>query len=93
MNDNLGSLPAEELVMPRDEPSTFSITFDHPRRIFFVERNGRNILYGHFDMDPLYDSSDPGIRFLAPGRYGGMTFEQQRLETPWCDRLSTAAGR
>jgi hypothetical protein len=79
--------------MPRDDPSEFSITFDQNRRVFFVERDGRNVLYGHFDMDPLYDADEPGIRFLSPGSYGGMTFEEQTLDTPWCDRLSTAAGR
>jgi hypothetical protein len=91
MIDNFGEIPAEELNMPLSEPSEFSITFDHNRRAFFVERNGQNILYGHFDMDPLYDSPDPGISWLPAGDYGGMTFETLSLDTPWCDRLAAAA--
>jgi hypothetical protein len=91
MVDNFGEIPAEELIMPYDEASTFSITFDHHRRTFFVERNGRNILYGHFDMDPLYDAPDPGTSWLPDGDYGGMSFETQSLDTPWCDRLAAAA--
>ncbi len=93
MNDNFGTIPADELKMPRSDASEFSITFDHHRGLFFVERDGRNILYGHFDMDPLYDAPDPGIRFLSPGTYGAMSFEQLTLSTPWCDRLATAASR
>ena len=91
MVDNFGSIPAEALTMPLGEPSEFSITFDHNRRAFFVERNGRNILYGHFDMDPLYDAPDPGISWLPAGDFGGMTFETLSLDTPWCDRLAAAA--
>jgi hypothetical protein len=93
MNDNFGTIPAEELKMPRTEASEFSITFDRHRRQFFVQRNGRNILYGHFDMDPLYDAAEPGIRFVLPGTYGSMSFEQIPLTTPWCDRLAAAASR
>ncbi|HUS41630.1 MAG TPA: hypothetical protein VMY16_03090 [Ilumatobacteraceae bacterium] len=91
MIDTFGELPAEELVMPLDDPSVFSITFDENRGTFFVERDGRNILYGHFDMDPLYDSPDPGISWLPAGDFGGMTFETLSLDTPWCDRLAAAA--
>ena len=77
--------------MPLSEPSEFSITFDQNRGNFFVERNSRNILYGHFDMDPLYDAPDPGISWLPAGDYAGMTFETFLLDTPWCDRLAAAA--
>lgn len=91
MVDNFGEIPAEELVMPLGEPSQLSITFDANRRNFFVERNDRNILYGHFDMDPLYDSADPGIRWIPVGDFGGMSFETLSLDTPWCDRLAAAA--
>jgi hypothetical protein len=91
MVDNFGAIPAEELIMPLDEASEFSITFDQNRGNFFVERNGRNIMYGHFDMDPLYESPDPGISWLPEGDFGGMTFETFSLDTPWCDRLAAAA--
>jgi len=94
MDDSFGSLPGDDvIVISRDDPSELSITFDHHRRQFIVEFDGRNILYGHFDMDPLYDAADPGIRFLSPGTYGAMSFEQLTLSTPWCDRLATAASR
>jgi hypothetical protein len=91
MVDNFGAIPAEELNMPLGESSEFSITFDQNRGNFFVERNSRNILYGHFDMDPLYESPDPGISWLPEGDFGGMTFETFSLDTPWCDRLAAAA--
>jgi hypothetical protein len=61
--------------------------------VFFVEKNGRNVLYGHFDMDPLYDTDEAGIRFVTAGSYGPMALAEQTLETPWCDRLATAAER
>jgi hypothetical protein len=91
MVDNFGAIAAEELIMPLSDPSQLSITLDVHRRNFFVERNGRNILYGHFDMDPLYDSAEPGIRWIPVGEFGGMSFETLSLDTPWCDRLSAAA--
>lgn len=93
MRDSVGEIVGDEIEMSLDDPKTVSITFDHYRRIFFVEQNGRNVLYGHFDMDPLYDADDAGIRFIAPGTYGPMSFEDQTLDTPWCDRLATAAER
>ena len=91
MVDNFGQIPAEELIMPLETASEFSITFDQNRRRFFVERDGRNILYGHFDMDPLYDSPEPGISWVPAGDFGGLTFETLSLDTPWCDRLAAAA--
>lgn len=93
MVDNFGELPAEELIIPLDEPSMFSVVFDNPRQTFFVERNGRNLLFGHFDMDPLYDAPDPGISWLPEGEFGAMSFERLQRETPWCDRLSASANR
>ena len=93
MRDNFGEIVGDEIEMPLTDPKTLSITFDHYRRTFFVETNGRNVLYGHFDMDPLYDTDDPAIRFVLPGSYGPLTLEEQTLDTPWCDRLATAAGR
>jgi hypothetical protein len=51
------------------------------------------VLYGHFDMDPLYDTDEAGIRFVPAGSYGPISLEEQTLDTPWCDRLATAAGR
>jgi len=91
MVDSFGSIPAEELTMPLETASEFSITFDEHRRTFFVERNGRNILYGHFDMDPLYDAVDPGISWLPAGDFGGLSFDTLSRDTPWCDRLAAAA--
>ena len=51
------------------------------------------MLYGHFDMDPLYDADDPGTRFLTTGSYGPVALDEQTLDTPWCDRLATDAAR
>lgn len=93
MFDEFGSLEAEELILPRNDPSRMAVTFDHQRRQFFVERDGRNVLYGHFDMDPLYDAPDPGILFAAPGTYGSLTLDALPLETPWCDRLAPSVTR
>jgi hypothetical protein len=93
MSDNFGVLPAEDLTMPRNEASTFAITFDKSRRVFFVERNGRNILYGHFDMDPLYDSDATEVSFVSPGRFLGLTLTEVERATPWCDRIAAAAQR
>lgn len=90
MNDNYGSL--EVLTkMPRFTTSTMNITFDQGRDRFFVERNGSNVLYGHFDMDPLFETDSPGIRFIEPGEHNGWTFEDRAVVTPWCDRLWNAA--
>lgn len=93
MVDNFGTIVVDKLTMPLDDPTDLSVTFDQNRRAFVVEKDGNNILYGHFDMDPLYDSDDPGIRFLSAGEYPGMSFDERTLDTPWCDRLSSAAGR
>jgi hypothetical protein len=93
MRDNVGEIVAEDLKMSLTDPTTVSITFDQDRRVFFVEKNGRNVLYGHFDMDPLYDTDEAGIRFVPAGSYGPISLEEQTLDTPWCDRLATAAGR
>ena len=93
MVDNFGEIRTEELLIPLSEPTDLSITFDENRRVFFVEKNGQNILYGHFDMDPLYDSDEPGIRFPRAGTYGDLTIDQRSVETPWCDRLLATAGR
>ena len=87
MYDNFGVLSADDLRTPRGEPMELSITFDHPRRTLFAEQNGRNVLYGHFDMEPLFDSANPGVRYLQSGEYLGITFEEVIRETPWCDRL------
>jgi hypothetical protein len=93
MRDSYGELLVESLDMPLDEASELSVTFDKNRRIFFAELNGENKLYGHFDMDPLYDVPETGILFLGPGGHGGFEVEPLPVETPWCDRLSAAAGR
>lgn len=93
MRDPYGELSVKTLDMPLDEASELSVTFDKNRRIFFAELDGNNKLYGHFDMDPLYDTPETGIRFLGPGDHGGFEVEPLPLETPWCDRLSAAADR
>ncbi|MGB0112718.1 MAG: hypothetical protein WBP59_05820 [Ilumatobacteraceae bacterium] len=87
MRDNAGELFADELEMPLDEASDLTVTFDKERRTFFVEVDGVNKLYGHFDMDPLYDSSETGVFFTPPGTYGELTIEQLAVDSPWCDRL------
>lgn len=87
MYDSYGMLIAEDLHAPHRRPTVLSITFDYPRRVLFVEQDGRNVLYGHFDMGPLFDSSDPGIRYMDAGERDGLTSDELVLDTPWCDRL------
>ena len=88
MVDNFGFIPAEELIMPLKSPSDLTITFDENRQVFFVEQNSQNILYGHFDMDPLYEATETGILWLPSGSFEAMNFESLSTATAWCDRLS-----
>jgi len=90
MNDNFGFLKVLT-KLPRFEPSELNITFDQSRERFFIERNGDNVLYGHFDMDPLYLTETPGVRFIELGEHDGWTFTERAVDTPWCDRLWNAA--
>lgn len=90
MVDNFGVITIDELEMPLDESTEFSVTFEKYRRNFFVERDGQNILYGHFDMDPLYDATDPVARFVPPGEMAGLMIDPVTVKTPWCNRLTTA---
>ena len=93
MVDNFGLITIDELEMPLTGATDFAVTFERYRRNFFVERNGQNILYGHFDMDPLYDSPDPLVSFVSPGDVAGMQIDPVGVETPWCDRLAPDSPR
>jgi hypothetical protein len=88
--DNFGVITVDELEMSLDGATEFAVTFDRFRRNFFVERNGENILYGHFDMDPLYDAADPISRFVPFGAAAGLRIDPVTVTTPWCDRLTTS---
>lgn len=90
MIDNFGVITVDELEMSLDGATEFAVTFDRFRRNFFVERNGENILYGHFDMDPLYDAADPISRFVPFGAAAGLRIDPVTVTTPWCDRLTTS---
>ncbi|MFK8024528.1 MAG: hypothetical protein AB8G26_11265, partial [Ilumatobacter sp.] len=90
MIDNFGLITIDELEMPIDETTEFTITFERYRRNFFVEKGDQNILYGHFDMDPLYDSPLSAAKFVPTDRQvAGMRIDAppRAAETPWCDRL------
>ena len=88
MIDNFGLITIDELEMPLVGPTEFAVTFERYRRNFFVERDGQNILYGHFDMDPLYDSPDPLVSFLGSGDIAGVQVDPVAVDTPWCDRVA-----
>ena len=88
MRDSLGELAVPELKIPLGRQSRMAITFDKDRRNFFVEIDGVNKLYGHFNMGPLYDSPHTGSRWAVDGHYLPMDITVQHVTTPLCDRLA-----